>query len=82
MEKGDKKVTYKIIKNEGAGKVDMEILCNHVIHYIQNNEIYFNYEPTFFHGVLIFGIIGLKKDHKKLKKELGKIISDLKCELQ
>lgn len=68
---------YMVNKKSNSKKTDLSNIINFVIVYIQNNEIYFKYEPTFWNKVLIFGIIGTKKEQTKLKKDLGKIINKL-----
>ena len=82
MEKDDILIHYIVHKKEGTKKIKIKTLIHSIITYIQTHEVYFKYEPDFYAGVLIFGIIGLKKDHNKLKKNLGKIFDRLGCQVQ
>jgi hypothetical protein len=59
-----------------------EVLLKCIYVHIQNNEIYFKYEPTFYKGIIIFGVIGFQSDHDTLKKILGNAIGNLECTLQ
>lgn len=68
---------YMVKKKESAKKTDIEAIIKLIFVYIQNKDIYFEYEPTFFKGVLIFGIVGFKKDHDELKRVLGADIDKL-----
>ena len=78
METNDILINYVVNKKENfSDKINMELLINCIYVYIQNTPIYFKYEPTFYLGVLIFGIIGFKKEHIKLQKILGSDIDKL-----
>jgi len=74
---------YMVLPKEyHKAPIDMKILIECIYSYIQNNEIYFKYEPSMYKSVLIFGIVGFKKNHKALKRDLGKNINDLHCILK
>ena len=81
MEK-DILIHYIVSKKENAKKIKMDVLVQNIYSYVQNNETYFHYEPDFYAGVLLFGIIGFKKGHDKLKKELGAVFDKLDCQVQ
>ena len=81
MEK-DILVHYMVYKKEKTSKPKMNIVIQSIYMYIQNHEIYFDYEPTFNNGVLLFGIVGFKKDHTKLKEELGDLLNKSDCQLK
>ena len=70
MEKNDILAHYMVHKKENQ-KTDILTIIRLIINYVQNNKVYFKYEPTFWQGVLIFGIIGYQEDHDKLKELLG-----------
>jgi len=82
MKDGDILAHYMITKKLNSKKTDLPGIINLVIAYIQNNEIYFKYEPTFWNGVLIFGIIGFKQDQNKFKTDIEKIIDNLGGKLE
>lgn len=69
------------IKNEHV-PIDMEKVIRKIYAHIQNNPIYFSYEPKMYKGVLIFGVVGFKKNHAKLKKSLGKTLNKMRCLLK
>ena len=56
-------------------------ICLAVVNYIQNNEIYFHYNPHFKDGCLIFGVVGFKSAHTKLQLELTNSLNELGVEL-
>lgn len=74
-------INYMVTKKENS-KPNMKKLIKRIYHYIQNNEIYFKYEPKFYKGILIFSIVGFPSDHTKLQKILKNRIKTLKCELK
>lgn len=78
MKNKDILINYMINKKETfPDKINMELLINCIYVYIQNKPVYFKYEPTFCYSILIFGIIGVKKEHIKLQKVLGSDIDKL-----
>jgi hypothetical protein len=80
--KKDILVHYKVTKQANyKQKVNMELLIGCIYTYIQNTPIYFKYEPNFVNSILVFGIIGFKRDHVKLQKRLGSDIKKLGCDL-
>lgn len=75
-------IHYIVSKKEDFPKeVNMELVINCIYVYIQNTPIYFKYEPRFINQVLIFGIIGFKRDQKKFQKVLGSDLNKLGCKL-
>lgn len=40
--------------------------------HVQKNPIYFKYEPQFYEGVIIFGIVGYQEEQDKFMKFVGK----------
>lgn len=71
--KNDILIHYMVTKQET--KVDIEKIIQFIITYVQNHLVYFKYEPTFYNNVLIFGLIGFKREHKKLQKRIGSDIT-------
>lgn len=76
----DVHVRYMVVKQEGTNP-NMELLIRTIRKYIQNNEIYFSYEPTFYKGVLLFSIIGFQDEQDNLLDVLGSDIKKLDCTL-
>jgi hypothetical protein len=74
MKQKDILIHYMVTKKENE-KTNIEKIIQSIIVYIQSNPIYFEYEPKFVNNILIFGIIGFKRDHVKLQKRLGDYIS-------
>lgn len=75
-------VHYFVNKQENINhEINMKLVISCIYVYIQNHEIYFKYEPKFVNNVLIFGIVGFKKDHIKLQKVLGSDLNKLGCKL-
>lgn len=66
------------VKNE-HGPIDMEKVIQKIYAHIQNNPIYFSYEPKMYKGVLIFGVVGFNKNHSHLEKHLGKALKKMRC---
>lgn len=74
MKPKDILVHYMVTKIENK-EVDIEKIIQFIITYIQNHPIYFKYDPSFYNKVLLFGVIGFKKEHIKLQKRLGSDIT-------
>jgi hypothetical protein len=72
---------YMAAKQEGTTEVDMEQMINAIVAYIQNHEVYFTYEPQFFEGVLIFNVVGYKRDHILFTKAMEQILEHFGCKL-
>ena len=81
MEKGDIVVHYMTSKKDDTQEVNTSLLVSIIYKYVQNKEIYFQYEPNFFKGVLIFGVVGFAHDHEELQKVLGGDMEKLNCNL-
>jgi len=81
MGKEDKVVNYMVTKNSGAIP-KMEQLIFTVTEYVQTNEVSFKFNITFYDGVLLFGIIATKEDHRRLYKALSKQLAKLDCNLK
>jgi hypothetical protein len=80
--KKDILVHYKVTKQaDYSQQVNTELLISCIYTYIQNTPIYFKYEPNFVNSILVFGIIGFKREHMKLQKRLGSDIEKLGCSL-
>lgn len=80
MEKDDILIHYIVTKKEHK-KINMKKLIKMIYRYVQNHEIYFKYDPTFYEGVLLFGIVGFQKDHDALQEILGNNVIKLNCNL-
>lgn len=73
-------IHYMVNKKENT-EVDTKLVISCIYTYAQNKPIYFEYEPTFYNDVLVFGIIGIKREHLKLQKVLGSDLIKLNCKL-
>lgn len=67
-------IHYMVTKKENE-QANIKKIIQSIMVYIQSNSIYFKYEPKFVNNILIFGIIGFKRDQVKLQKRLGDYIS-------
>jgi hypothetical protein len=73
MQKDDILIDYKVTKDSELP--NMKNIMGSIYNYVQNNPVYFSYEPSFVNGVLIFGIVGLKHNHVNLQRMMGANIS-------
>jgi len=73
---------HYIVSKDTVEKVDMEKIILTITSYVQNNEVYFKYNPHFYAGSLIFGVMGLPSEHKNMEKLLRKEIKLLKCKIE
>lgn len=69
MHKNDIIIDYKVVKDSELP--DMKKIIHSIYKYVQNNEVYFKYEPKIIDGVLIFGIVGFRHKHNNLLKIMG-----------
>ena len=72
-------IVYKAVDNVS---IDMDTLIKTIVGYVQSHEVYFKYDPSFFNGTLIFGIVGYKSDQDALRKSLHGKISRPGCNLK
>ncbi len=82
MEKGDIVVHYMVSKKEDTIDVNTSLLVSSIYKYVQNREIYFKYDPKFFKGVLLFGIVGFPHDHEAFQEVVGGDVKKLNCNLK
>ena len=75
-------VYHYIVNKKSNAPVDMKALITVIVAYIQTHDVYFKYTPQFVEGVIIFGVIGYKKDHTELQNTLCETLSELNCNLQ
>jgi len=71
----------KILPKE-LTKKQVAKMINTIINYIQTTEIYFKAMPRFYKGVLLFSVVGFKKDHARLLKKLGGRLNKLNCKCE
>lgn len=71
---------YVISKNT-TDEVDMAVLCNKLIYYVQHTEIYFETDVKFITGVMVFSIVGSESEHYTFEAHISDVIGPLGCKL-
>ena len=78
----DISIMYVVTPMHQGTQTDVSGTISAIIHYVQNNEVYFQLPPQFMHDVLICSIVGAALDHTTFQKTINAEINQFGCHIQ